>query len=68
MVGRGLKRRLVINFSSVLALMLFFLCSAKDLIKRLLVVNPTERLTPQEAMQHPWMVSLDLRNLFQNII
>jgi len=29
--------------------------SAKDLIKRLLVVNPQKRLKPEEALLHPWI-------------
>lgn len=27
---------------------------AKDLISRLLVTNPLDRLTASEALQHPW--------------
>lgn len=29
--------------------------SAKDLVKKLLVVNPKQRLTAQQALQHPWL-------------
>lgn len=29
--------------------------SAKDLIRNLLVVDPTKRLTPDQVLQHPWM-------------
>jgi len=29
--------------------------SAKDLIKKLLVVNPRQRLTAQQALLHPWL-------------
>ena len=28
---------------------------AKDLIQRLLVTNPLERLTPGECLEHPWL-------------
>lgn len=28
---------------------------AKDLIKRLLVVNPQKRMKPEEALEHPWI-------------
>lgn len=28
---------------------------AKDFIKKLLVVNPKSRLTPAQALQHPWL-------------
>jgi serine/threonine protein kinase len=31
---------------------------AKDLIACLLVVNPTERLTAEEALQHPWFTAM----------
>lgn len=30
--------------------------SAKDLIRRLLVVDPKKRLAAEQALQHPWMV------------
>lgn len=30
--------------------------SAKDLIRRLLVVDPARRLSAAEALQHPWIV------------
>ena len=33
-----------------------FACSAKDLIRKLLVVNPKKRLTAEQALQHPWLV------------
>lgn len=28
---------------------------AKDLVKKLLTVDPLERLTIEEALEHPWM-------------
>eukprot|EP00754_Rhynchopus_humris_P025434 Rhum_TRINITY_DN14945_c6_g1::Rhum_TRINITY_DN14945_c6_g1_i1::g.130917::m.130917/K08794/CAMK1; calcium/calmodulin-dependent protein kinase I len=28
---------------------------AKDFIRRLLVVNPEQRMTPEQALQHPWI-------------
>ena len=28
---------------------------AKDLIRKLLTVNPDQRLTVAEALEHPWM-------------
>ncbi|MCQ2816219.1 MAG: protein kinase [archaeon] len=30
--------------------------SAKDLIKKLLVLNPSERITGMEALRHPWIL------------
>jgi serine/threonine protein kinase len=30
---------------------------AKDLIAKLLVVNPLERLTAEQALQHPWLTT-----------
>lgn len=32
---------------------------AKDLISKLLVVDPEERLTAREALEHPWMLAHD---------
>ncbi|KAJ1495306.1 kinase-like domain-containing protein [Baffinella frigidus] len=29
--------------------------SAKSLVKELMTVDPTKRLTPQQALQHPWI-------------
>lgn len=28
---------------------------AKDVVRKLLVVDPTERMTIDEALQHPWL-------------
>ena len=28
---------------------------AKDLVKKLLEINPDKRLTPDEALHHPWL-------------
>ncbi len=36
---------------------------AKDLIRKLLVVNPAERLTAEEALAHPWMHSTEAGDL-----
>ena len=30
-------------------------CRAKDLIAKLLVVDPKSRLTAEQALQHPWL-------------
>jgi len=30
-------------------------CVARDLVKKLLVVNPTQRLSIEEALKHPWL-------------
>ncbi|KAJ8286038.1 hypothetical protein GJAV_G00033840 [Gymnothorax javanicus] len=34
---------------------------AKDLVKKLLVVDPKKRLTIEEALQHPWMQDEEMR-------
>lgn len=34
---------------------------AKDLIRKLLQVNPMERLTAGGALRHPWMLASDVR-------
>ena len=39
---------------------------AKDLIKKLLVVHPDERIKAREAAAHPWFASLN-RNMTQNL-
>lgn len=31
-------------------------CTAKDLIRKLLRVDPSDRLTAEEALKHPWML------------
>jgi len=36
---------------------------AKDLIRKLLTVNPAERLTADQALAHPWLHSQDAGNL-----
>ena len=33
---------------------------AKDLISRLVVVDPSQRLTVEQALQHPWIVNVCL--------
>jgi calcium/calmodulin-dependent protein kinase I len=33
--------------------------SAKDLIRKLLNINPSQRLTAQQALQHQWMTESD---------
>ena len=32
---------------------------AKDLVRRLLIVEPSQRLTASEALNHPWMQHMD---------
>lgn len=34
---------------------------AKDLIRRLIVRDPAQRLTAEEALQHPWIVNVRVR-------
>mmetsp|Transcript_52818 Transcript_52818/g.85470 ORF Transcript_52818/g.85470 Transcript_52818/m.85470 type:complete len:665 (-) Transcript_52818:184-2178(-) len=34
---------------------------AKDLVRRMLVVNPQKRLTAQQCLQHPWIVNASLQ-------
>ena len=43
--------------------------SAKDLIKKLLTVDPAKRLTAKEALQHPWVSGKDASqtDLLKNI-
>ncbi|KAJ3159194.1 hypothetical protein HK101_001117, partial [Irineochytrium annulatum] len=38
---------------------------ARDLIKRMLVVDPTKRITLREVMAHPWFNSVPAKNLPQ---
>jgi serine/threonine protein kinase len=35
-------------------------CSAKTLISQLLQVDPSKRLTADEALAHPWLTALDV--------
>lgn len=39
--------------------------SAKDLIKQLLAYNPTDRITAQKAIKHPWIVNMSKGQLDQ---
>lgn len=39
----------------VATLTVYFLVAAKDLVRRLLVVDPSKRLSIDEALQHPWL-------------
>jgi len=41
--------------------------SAKDLIKNLLVVDPTRRLSASQALQHPWITGANTTKCYQNI-
>lgn len=34
---------------------------AKDLIHRLIVRDPSLRLTAEESLRHPWIVNVDMR-------
>ena len=48
----------------------FKICSAevKDLISQLLIVNPNNRLSAQQALKHKWFVKMAEGNLKQNMI
>ncbi|KAI9100551.1 kinase-like domain-containing protein [Phlyctochytrium arcticum] len=37
--------------------------SAKDLIKRMLVVDPSKRIQMQDIFQHPWFLSIPLKSV-----
>ena len=37
--------------------------NAKDLISKLLKFNPSERITAQDALQHPWFDTPDIKNI-----
>lgn len=39
---------------------LLCLCSAKDLIQHLLVVDPTKRLSASQALQHAWVTAASM--------
>ena len=36
---------------------------AKDFIKKILIVDPTKRMTAEEALQHPWLTQGTKKNL-----
>lgn len=40
---------------------------AKDLISKLLIVNPLERLTATQALSHPWLLSTNIGNNLNNV-
>lgn len=37
--------------------------NAKDLIQRCLCKNPKERITPTDALMHPWIVLINEKNI-----
>ncbi|ELW66508.1 Serine/threonine-protein kinase Chk2 [Tupaia chinensis] len=41
---------------------------ALDLVKKLLVVDPKERLTTEEALKHPWLQDEDMKSKFQDLL
>ncbi|RMC05863.1 hypothetical protein DUI87_17406 [Hirundo rustica rustica] len=41
---------------------------ALDLVKKLLVVDPSERLTTEEALEHPWLQDEDMKTTFQQLL
>ncbi|NWV13416.1 CHK2 kinase, partial [Ptilonorhynchus violaceus] len=41
---------------------------ALDLVKKLLVVDPSKRLTTEEALEHPWLQDEDMKSMFQQLL
>ncbi|NXR40535.1 CHK2 kinase, partial [Zosterops hypoxanthus] len=41
---------------------------ALDLVKKLLVVDPSKRLTTEEALEHPWLQDDDMKTTFQQLL
>ncbi|XP_054699922.1 serine/threonine-protein kinase Chk2 isoform X2 [Grus americana] len=41
---------------------------ALDLVKKLLVVDPSKRLTTEEALEHPWLQDEDMKSTFQQLL
>ncbi|KAM9194531.1 serine/threonine-protein kinase Chk2 isoform 1-T3 [Dugong dugon] len=41
---------------------------ALDLVKKLLVVDPKERFTTQDALRHPWLQDEDMKTKFQELL
>ncbi|XP_062398653.1 serine/threonine-protein kinase Chk2 [Sardina pilchardus] len=41
---------------------------ARNLVKKLLVVNPTQRLTIEQALEHPWLQDDAMKNLANQIM
>ncbi|KAL2298440.1 hypothetical protein Nmel_015437 [Mimus melanotis] len=41
---------------------------ALDLVKKLLVVDPSKRLTTEEALEHPWLQDEDMKTTFQQLL
>ncbi|OXB64705.1 hypothetical protein ASZ78_008781 [Callipepla squamata] len=42
--------------------------TALDLVKKLLVVDPSKRFTIEEALEHPWLQDEDMKNTFQQLL
>uniref|UniRef100_A0A8C5NRY0 Serine/threonine-protein kinase Chk2 n=1 Tax=Junco hyemalis TaxID=40217 RepID=A0A8C5NRY0_JUNHY len=41
---------------------------ALDLVKKLLVVDPSKRLTTEEALEHPWLQDEDMKTTFEQLL
>ncbi|XP_038619052.1 serine/threonine-protein kinase Chk2 isoform X2 [Tachyglossus aculeatus] len=41
---------------------------AVDLVKKLLVVDPNERLTTEKALEHPWLQDESMKNTFEGLL
>ncbi|XP_051641825.1 serine/threonine-protein kinase Chk2 isoform X1 [Manacus candei] len=41
---------------------------ALDLVKKLLVVDPSRRLTTEEALKHPWLQDEDMKSTFRQLL
>ncbi len=40
---------------------------AKDFIRKLLVVNPSQRMTCDQALQHKWLTSATNTSVLENV-
>jgi len=53
-----------INTNNIFFFLLFI---AKDFIRKLLVVNPAERMTCEQALQHRWLVTAANTSVLENV-
>jgi len=40
----------------------FYLCIVQDFVKKMLKLNPKQRMTAKQALRHPWVTGVAAKN------